>query len=73
MSDMPHAKYCCVTHKYYAYRKRRLERAKVKICKQCGKPWKEPISTNGKTPNYCADCQAYFQSHYKNVSATKME
>ena len=61
--------YCRPTHKYYAYRQRRIERSSKHICGYCGKPWTTGKAiSNGKPPKYCAACQEYFAEHYKEKS-----
>ena len=65
-SDTVHQKYCCDTHRYYAYRERKIENATSKVCPKCFKPWIEPDTSSNKTkPRYCARCQEYFAEHYE--------
>ncbi|WP_348622559.1 hypothetical protein [Paenibacillus polymyxa] len=59
-------KYCCDNCRSMSYRKRRVKQAAIKLCKQCGKPWTEPLANSkGKRPKHCKVCQDYFKQRYQ--------
>lgn len=70
-TQYPGQKYCCETHKTYAYRQRRANKTKGNVCPKCFGPWEVPKVLKSTMPLYCARCQQYYRDRYRKLSSSQ--